>query len=70
MLLPALALVASGVSEDPLWSQLAALPILALQSNREQPGAVIAAIAGGVPESMEKSLFLHMTDEAVSAICS
>jgi plasmid maintenance system antidote protein VapI len=70
MLLPALALLASGVSEDPLWSQLAALPILALQSNREQPGAVIAAIADGVTESMEKSLFLHITDEAVSAICA
>lgn len=55
---------------DPLWNQLAALPILALQSNREQPGAVVAAIADGITESVEKSLFLHMTDEAVSAICS
>lgn len=68
----AVASASASVSAGPdqLWSQLAALPILALQSHREQPAEVVTAVADGITESVEKSLFLHMTDEAVVAICA
>tara|TARA_B110001452_G_scaffold250469_1_gene238721 strand:- start:121 stop:1218 length:1098 start_codon:yes stop_codon:yes gene_type:complete len=59
-----------GAGPDQLWSQLAALPILALQSHRQQPAELVTAVADGITESVEKSLFLHMTDEAVIAICA
>ena len=55
---------------DPLWNQLAALPVLTFQAMEGRTGELAATVAEGVVESVQQHALGELSDSVVLALCA
>ena len=65
-----LAAAAAAPLRDPLWNQLAALPVLTFQAMEGRTGELAATVAEGVVESVQQHALGELSDSVVLALCA
>ena len=64
------AAAAAAPLRDPLWNQLAALPVLTFQAMEGRTGELAATVAEGVVESVQQHALGELSDSVVLALCA
>ena len=64
------AAAAAAPLRDPLWNQLAALPVLTFQAMEGRTGELVATVAEGVVESVQQHALGELSDSVVLALCA